>query len=512
MIESEDRGQQFMAGRGQAPAPRAGDFGDDFAKVKAVEESRGGGAVATNSAGVCGLRKQMTAQVAVAEATEEVFPPHDSGEEAKVVLAGGVETAVTSAVVTQGLGEGPETLSGGRRVLGDSESVEVALIGGKGDLGIAREVGDPFGHGEPTKDKATCSFPPTSYLESVGTVDNGLDTQYAPMFVVHFHPVLLDGVFDPQTGPPFLVVGEDLSLKVPVEFFPEEGQDILGAEAHRGVPGQLFIQELEGGRVVEHDVGGELGLFGDPVVCFSLEEVGHQGVGSASERGQDARPVLLGEAVGEGLGASRVVDTEESVVSLLEGDAPLLQFPGEPVVPVETHLNGEGKPALEAQVHEAQLAVDEVEVETQALASRVDEARAPLAIDHLETLAGFHCGKHADQSLGDAVAGGDFAGLLLLADGTGQVNVGSPGFPSELLRVHLHPLGGLLDEALEILDQKPLLVHKVFHGPCPTERQVSFEQYPVKTGNDAPNLAGVLSQESFHGALLSFKDINTTIT
>lgn len=500
-----------MAKGTEAPAPRAGDFGDEVAKVEALEESRDGCTVTTKIGRLCGRSKEMTAEVPVAESTKEVFPAHEGGEEAKIVLAGGVESPVTSAVVANGLCEGPETLSGRGGILGDSEGVEIALVGGKGDLGIAREVGDPFGHREPTEDTVTSSFPPTPYLESVGAVDNGLDTQYAPMFVVHFHPVLLDGVFDPQTGPPLLVMRENLSLKVPVKFFPEEGQDILGAEARRGVPGQLFIQELKGGRVLEHDVGGELGLFGDPVVCFSLEEVGHQGVGSASESGQNARPVFLGEAMGEGLRFRGVVDAEESVVSLLEGDAPVLQFPGEPVVPVETHLNGEGKPALEAQVHEAQLAVDEVEVETQALPSRVDEARAPLAIDHLEALAGFHCGKDADESLRNPVPDGNLPGSLFLAYGTGEVNVGSPGFPSELLRVFLHALGGLLDESLEILDQKPLLVHKVFHGPCPRERQVSFEEYPVKTGNGAPNLGRVLCQESFHGALLSFKDVNTTM-
>ena len=500
-----------MAKGTEAPAPRAGDFGDEVAKVEALEESRDGCTVTTKIGRLCGRSKEMTAEVSVTEATEGVFASHECGEEAKVVLTSGIEAPLSAPLMAEGLGEPLEAFSGRGRVLDDGESVQIPLVGGERDLGIAREVGDTFGHGKPTQNKATSSFPPTPYLEGVGPVDDGLDAQHAPMFVVHFHPVLLDGVFDPQTGPPLLVMRENLSLKVPVKFFPEEGQDILGAEARRGMPGQLFIQELKGGRVLEHDVGGELGLFGDPVVCFSLEEVGHQGVGSASESGQDARPVFLGEAMGEGLGAPRVLDAQESVVALPVGNCVLAEFAGQPVVAVEADLNREGKPGLQAQVHEAQLPVNEVEVETQALASGVDETRTPLAIDHLEALAGFHRGKDADESLRNPVADGNLPGSLFLAYGTREVNVRSPGFPSELLRVFLHALGGLLDESLEILDEKPLLAHKMFHGLPPTDRQVSLEEDPVKTGYGCENLGGVLSQESFHGALLSFKDVNTTM-
>jgi len=94
----------------------------------------------------------------------------------------------------------------------------------------------PLGHGKPTGHLLVLPAPSAPHLELVGTIDHGLDTQYASMLVVHLYPVLFHPVFDPGAGPTLLVFVEHFTLKASVEFATEEDQDILGTEAQGGMP------------------------------------------------------------------------------------------------------------------------------------------------------------------------------------------------------------------------------------------------------------------------------------
>jgi len=62
------------------------------------------------------------------------------------------------------------------------------------------------------------------------------------MFVVHFYRIVFHPAFDPCTWPALLVGVSDFPLEGPVEFSPEEGQDILGVEAQDSVLKQFLIQ------------------------------------------------------------------------------------------------------------------------------------------------------------------------------------------------------------------------------------------------------------------------------
>jgi hypothetical protein len=60
---------------------------------------------------------------------------------------------------------------------------------------------------------------------------------------------------------------------------------------------------------------------------------------------------------------------------------------GEPVVAVEVDLDGEREPGLEADVEEAEAAVEGVEVEEEALAPRGADDRPPLPVGEAKAAA-----------------------------------------------------------------------------------------------------------------------------
>ena len=95
----------------------------------------------------------------------------------------------------------------------------------------------------------------------------------------------------------------------------------------------------------------------------------------------------------------------------------LIHLAREPLAAVDADINSEGKPGLDAGVHEAEDRVDLVVIQVQALALAVmDFQFAGLAIlGHLEGHAGIDAAQHADQSGAYAVAGSNFASDVLFA-------------------------------------------------------------------------------------------------
>jgi len=104
---------------------------------------------------------------------------------------------------------------------------------------------------------------------------------------------------------------------------------------------------------------------------------------------------------------------------------------------VDVDLDGEGKPGLQAHVHQAEVAVEVVEVQAEATRLGADQPGPLFAVAELKALGLFEDGKDADQAFGEAVAFGDLAGFVVLADGAGQVLIRATGLGGELLGVAL---------------------------------------------------------------------------
>jgi hypothetical protein len=98
------------------------------------------------------------------------------------------------------------------------------------------------------------------------------------------------------------------------------------------------------------------------------------------------------EGVSEGLRALPVVDAQKGVVGKGETDAGGGELAGQPAMPIAIELQTERAPGRHAQIDQAQLGVDEVEILMQAFASiRPQEgAMRVLVMPGLVGVAGFH--------------------------------------------------------------------------------------------------------------------------
>ena len=168
---------------------------------------------------------------------------------------------------------------------------------------------------------------------------------------------------------------------------------------------------------------------------------------------------------------------------------------------VHIDLNGEGKPGGDADMHETELPIQKVKVEAQTLPAGTEKIGAILTVNKFEALAGFHSGKHTYKPFCDAITSGDLPGFIILTDRPIYRNVGPPSFFSHSLCMFLNSFGVSSNKSLEILEEKPLSVHKPFHGLRPTDGQVPFKQNSIKTSYRSSYFLCMLIDEFFHGVL-----------
>ena len=122
--------------------------------------------------------------------------------------------------------------------------------------------------------------------------------------------------------------------------------------------------------------------------------------------------------VGQGLRPLPVVDAQKGVVGKLEADPGGGELAGQPAMSVAIELQAERTPSRDAQIDQAQLGVDEVEVIMQAFTgSRAQEsAMGLLAVPGLVGGTGFHRRDDMHQAGMVAACGQHLGNHLLLAD------------------------------------------------------------------------------------------------
>ncbi len=310
-------------------------------------------------------------------------------------------------------------------------------------------------------------------------------------------------MFDPRAGdPPRLEIREHLALEAPVQFATEEGQHILGPQAQRGVLEELFIRVLQGLGTLEHDIRGILGLVHDPVVLHPRQHILQQRIDPSGERRQHPGPVLVREAVRELLRPLTVGDPGERVVLFAIGDAMPVQLARQPLMAVQADLDDQRKPGLDADVQQSELAVQEIEVQRQALPLRIDQSRPVCSRDHLETLTRLDRPQHADQALRETVPLNHLADQVFFANGPIDVQKWPLRLGGDGLSLIFDPLRVLHDKSLEILDLHSLLEEQTFHRLRPPHGQMPLEQHPIKTRDDTGDAIVKLMQELFHSGVL----------
>lgn len=158
----------------------------------------------------------------------------------------------------------------------------------------------------------------------------------------------------------------DLALVGAGELAPEEGRHVLGLDHMHGGAHDGLIQRLEGRLLAEHDVGGVFRLHEAPVVARA--EVAQNRAEALRPQGEPRMEQRCAERVGELLRLGGIGDEGEGVVEHREGNARLEQLAGQPGVAIEVDLQAKRRPGRNADVTQAELLIDEVEVVMQAFA------------------------------------------------------------------------------------------------------------------------------------------------
>ena len=284
----------------------------------------------------------------------------------------------------------------------------------------------------------------------------------------------------------------------------QEPQNVLTAELLDGVIHQPGINGLEALGVFEHHVSGIFALPDAPVVAAQVQAAveSNPGIDPAGQGVQKAGPTAPGQAVEDALGSWQVFDAGETVVALFVLDAGPVHLSGQPFASVEAHLDGERQPGLQPYVHQAELAVDEIEIQVQALAHGGDQSQLPgfSVPTNRVGLAGLDAGQDADQPLFDAVLLHDLASEVLFGEAGGrQITKGAPLLAGQSLGVLLEPTGEPFGERAEVLVQDVLArqedVHSVTIADGP---QGSPKEHAVETRQYACDAALMPLQKTLH--------------
>jgi hypothetical protein len=371
------------------------------------------------------------------------------------------------------------------------------------DLAIAEEVRHALPQGHPLGLAPAAAPDPAADAKFLRRVDDHLDAEDQTGLVIHLDPVLFHAVFDPPPRQPppefmFAEVGDHLAREIAAQLAPQEGHHLPSAEVAGAVLQQARGKVLELREALEHQVGGVLGLGGDPVVLPGVEQISQEGIDPVGVALEGLHPVPEDQAIRKGLRAREVLDPEKDVVELGVAEGVTRELMGEPFMAVEVELDLQREPGLQLDVDQPELAVHEEVVEEQALAlGRLDVGG--LIPAQGVGAAGFEHRIDADQAVLDAIARGELAGQGFHLGVLGEVLEGAAGLLGHPPRVSLEASRLLEQEAFELVPRDLLSFQKAGHGRPAEEGQVATEDDPVKAGQRARDLVGVLGDELFHG-------------
>jgi len=458
------------------------------------------------------LDAEMSGDIALTEPMERELAAHGCCAESVVICVEQIEGSAAFGSGMNGLAGTVEHTIGICGVIDYGKSVDVLLVGRDTDLSIPVQVGNTLGHGKPTGARFSVADSSTPDHKLMRIIDHGFNAQYDPEFVVHFHAVGLDPMFDSGALPPLLEISAGLAGEGAVKFTAKESHDVLGPDANSGMLLQILVQPTQGGAVDKEDVGGEFGLVGHPIVLIPLEDISHQGVDSSGIAVKDFRPFLLRELVGNGLRPLAILNADKGVFHFLILHPSAVELAREPFVPVEVDLDGKRHPGRDANMHEAQRRVHEIEVQSQTPGSTGDEVGLVVSVAQGEAFVFFTDGKHAYQSFRDAIALCYLVGKYFLTNIAGEVDIGSVELVGKRNRVLLYFFGAAFDELLGIFEQKSLVCNELFGSRWICERQVPLKDNAIKDRYHSCNLLTVLRDEIFHDALLRCDYLTTIIS
>ena len=129
---------------------------------------------------------QAHGQVRSPETLDEVFPAYDSLKERLVLFPEGVEAPDPLLGQFLRFTQAIQLPVGFGRIIDLRQGLKIGAVRPETDFRVSFQAVDSFGHLEPID--GPFSTTQSADTELPGTVDDRLDAQYNPMFVVHFEP------------------------------------------------------------------------------------------------------------------------------------------------------------------------------------------------------------------------------------------------------------------------------------------------------------------------------------
>src|SRR5262249_13073677 len=127
-----------------------------------------------------------------------------------------------------------------------------------------------------------------------------------------------------------------------------------------------------------------------------------------------------------------------------------VELAGQPVVAVDVDLGGEGEPGLHADVAEAELGVEEVEVQHALGPKGEDEPGSAVAVAELDGAAGVLAAQDTDEALAEAACADLRPHEVFLAVAALEVDVGGAVPGSAVFSVGDEAFGFALREGREV--------------------------------------------------------------
>src|SRR5436305_14209728 len=169
------------------------------------------------------------------------FPTHHNRQQIDIIFVCRIQCTVAASFCTCWPTDCLNLIFQLTRVGYDGQSLEIPTVGTHRNFSITVHIRDALTHRKPGCHDFALSLPLASHFELARIVDHRFNTQYAPIFVVHLHPVFFHPMLYPCAGETFhFHVRENLAFETTVHLPTEECQDVLGAEAQCGVLQQLF--------------------------------------------------------------------------------------------------------------------------------------------------------------------------------------------------------------------------------------------------------------------------------